>query len=223
MTRKVRSNGRSIGEKYVALSDWLLKCPAWKACSVYERSLYIEIKRRYNGSNNGNIPLSHREAQRELNCTNRPILAAFAGLEEKGFIKPTQKGSFNWKTSTGDVRGRSTRWELTEYPADFPDRVLSGGTKDFMRWTPSATTQRKKTRYADSTPLVCPEHTISDTVVCPEHTIGMPRAYHNGDSGDGMVCPEHTVLVTISVSPDDTTGNTGKGPSHTAQRAAKPP
>lgn len=99
---KHNNAGRATSEgKYIQLSEWLLKSTAWRHASVYERGLYIEIKRRYNGSNNGDIPLSHREACDLLGCSNRPVLTAFRGLQMKGFIKARVKGSFNWKASDG--------------------------------------------------------------------------------------------------------------------------
>jgi hypothetical protein len=181
MTRKHNNKGRSTSDgKFIQLGEWLMKSEAWRQASVFERSLYIEIKRRYNGSNNGDVPLSHREAQDLLGCSNRPVLVAFRGLQKKGFIKARVRGSFNWKASADGV-GRSTRWELTEYPLDVPIRVLSGGTKDFLRWGPSAdeANKQKKSRCALSIPMVCAEHTISANIACAEHTIREP-AYAYG-------------------------------------------
>jgi hypothetical protein len=170
--KKHNNTGRSTGDgRFVQLGEWLMKSVAWQYASVYERALYVEIKRRYTGGNNGDIALSHREAETLLRCSNKPVAAAFAGLQDKGFIIPRQKGSFNWKTAhDGGSAGRATRWILTEAPQDVPQRVLSGGTKDFMKWTPDPEF-KKKSRYAESVPLVCPERTIKATMVRPEHTI----------------------------------------------------
>jgi hypothetical protein len=165
---KHNATGRSVGDgHYIQMHEWFFKCAAWQAASVYEQALYIAIKRRYNGRNNGDIPMAHREAERLLNCSNKPVAAAFAGLQEKGFIKPGIKGSFDWKAAKqGSNFGRSTRWELTELPRDLPLRVLAGGTKEFMKWSPE-----------------------EKNAVCLEHTNGMPRAYDKLS----MVCPEHTI------------------------------
>ena len=118
--------------------EWFMRSTAWQAATVYERSLYLEIKRRYNGRNNGDISLSHREAEALLDCSNTAVEKAFKGLQSKGFIKPQRKGSFGWKTSNKDGRnqGRATRWHLTELPKDLPVRELAGGTKEFMKWQP---------------------------------------------------------------------------------------
>lgn len=136
--RRQDRRGRSEGDgHFFQMFEWFMKTTAWQSSTVYERSLYLEIKRRYNGRNNGDIPLSHREAEALLDCSNTAVEKAFKGLQIKGFIKPQQKGSFCWKTTKdGRSQGRATRWRLTELPQDLPLRELAGGTKEFMRWAP---------------------------------------------------------------------------------------
>lgn len=138
MSRKHNNKGRRISNgHFFQMHEWFMKTAAWEHASVYERSLYLEIKRRYNGRNNGDISLSHREAAALLKVSNTPVEKAFKGLIEKGFIAPQQRGSFDWKAhQDGRGAGRATRWRLTELPQDIPERVLSGGTKEFMRWQP---------------------------------------------------------------------------------------
>ncbi|MGR9297798.1 hypothetical protein ACU8L5_21180 [Rhizobium leguminosarum] len=136
------------GERFFQMHQWLVLSAAWKATNVYERALYIELKQRYNGSNNGEIALSRREAEAAMNCSDKPVKAAFKGLLEKGFIKVATRGSFHWKKG-GGPSGRSTRWILTEYPVDYPVRSLSP-ERDFMRWKAVHT---KKTRGDESTPM----------------------------------------------------------------------
>lgn len=144
---KFHRNPRFAGDgHFYQVYEWFSRCAAWREANVYERALYHELKRRYNGSNNGDIQLSHREAQELLNCSNTAVEKAFKGLIAKGFIAPTQKGSFSWKTSKeSKAGGRATRWRLTELPQDLPERVLSGGTKEFMRWQPGADFSEKTT------------------------------------------------------------------------------
>lgn len=174
MTRQRRKQKLPASERFFQMHNWLIQSEAWKATNVYERSLYFELKQRYNGQNNGDIGLSHREAQEAMNCSNRPVMAAFDGLITKGFIRPARIGSFHWKKG-GGAGGRSTRWILTEYPIDLPLRNLSP-ERTFMKWKPG---DPKKSRYADSTPKVCREHTIEAPVVCLEHTINT-KVYAGG-------------------------------------------
>lgn len=168
MSNRQNRKGRSTSDgHYFSMFEWFMRSAAWQHANVYEKSLYVELKRRYNGKNNGDIPMSHREAETLLGCSNKPIAAAFSGLQRKGYIKASLKGSFDWKVAReGKNNGRATRWELTELPRDVPTRVLAGGTKEFMHWRPD-----------------------EKTAVCPEHTNGTPTAHHN----ENMVCPEHTI------------------------------
>ncbi|MCG7508525.1 hypothetical protein [Mesorhizobium retamae] len=139
MAKKKHDNqGRGNGEgHFFQMYEWFMKTTAWQHASPYERSLYLELKRRYNGRNNGDISLSHREAKALLQCSNTAIENAFRGLTARGFIVAVRKGAFDWKTAKdGRAAGRATRWRLTELPQDIPIRVLSGGTKEFMLWQP---------------------------------------------------------------------------------------
>ena len=135
MSRRSDKRRATAEGHYFQMFEWVMRSPAWQAANVYERALYIEIKRRYNGRNNGDVSLSHREAEALLGCSNTAVEKAFKGLQVKGFIKPQQKGSFNWKVGKdGRSQGRATRWRLTELPQDLPIRELSGGTREFMKW-----------------------------------------------------------------------------------------
>ncbi len=155
------------------MHQWMVASAAWKAASVYERCLYMELKQRYNGQNNGDIALSHREAMHALNCSNKPVAEAFRGLIAKGFIKVAVEGSFNWKAKAPG--GRSTRWILTELAVDHPERSLVP-TKEFMQWRPSA---EEKQRYAHGTRMVVADTTIQERMVVREHTI-KPKVYAHG-------------------------------------------
>ena len=54
------------------------------------RALYVELKRRYTGSNNGRIILSHRDAAAALSVHRNTMGPWFDELEEHGFIRMTQ-------------------------------------------------------------------------------------------------------------------------------------
>jgi hypothetical protein len=117
--------GRSKrGERFVKLDHWLLNTPAWRYLSPSARAIYIELAQRYNGSNNGEIALSIRDAARLVRVAKDTASKAFRELEDKGFVIRVVCGSFNWK-----VR-HATTWELTAYAVgDKPP------TKKFARWT----------------------------------------------------------------------------------------
>ena len=152
MGNKVNKKGRNLnGESYVMFYRWFLDCPAWLSLNPVARSLYLEIKRRFHGNNNGGISFSHRQAAKALNCSNKPVMKAFKDLEQRGFIKVTQKGAFKGVPF-------ATTWLLTELPKDHPIKSLVA-TKDFMSWKAEPVGATKKSRYAGGTLPVCPEHT----------------------------------------------------------------
>jgi hypothetical protein len=115
-------------ERYVWLRYWLLDSPAWKSLPVGARALYVELARRYNGSNNGRIPYSVREGVQALHVSYTTVSRLLIILQERGFIVCTRKGAFSLKTSRD-----ASEWRLTEYDSDAP---VAHTTKDFMRWQP---------------------------------------------------------------------------------------
>jgi hypothetical protein len=58
----MKNKGTGKSERYVSLRYWMLQSPAWQSLPGGARALYIEMAQRYNGSNNGRIPYSVREA-----------------------------------------------------------------------------------------------------------------------------------------------------------------
>lgn len=147
-TRKGRGQdkrGRSKRpDRFVKLEHWLLKTPAWRSLPPASRALYVELAQRFNGSNNGEITMSVREAARRLHIAKDTATKAFRELERKGFIRCHQRGSFHWK-----LRHAST-WILTEHPLG--DALAA---KDFAHWTgektepgPDQGTHRPKSRTA---------------------------------------------------------------------------
>ena len=123
-----KGKGRERQERYVRLRHWLLNSQAWNSLSGNARALYVELAQRYNGSNNGRIPYSVREAVRALHVSKATVSRLFRELEDHGFIIRTKRGAFSLKT----VKDAS-EWCLTEYDSDHPP---ANATKDFMRWQP---------------------------------------------------------------------------------------
>ena len=132
MTRKKRG-----GSRFVKLNHWVLRCEAWKNLSPHGRCLLIELMRRYNSYNNGDIRLSIREAAACLHSGKDQARKAFVELQEYGFIRMSQVGSFRCK-----VR-HATTWTLTEYEVNGQQP-----TKDFIR------RDEIKTRYPLQVPTV---------------------------------------------------------------------
>lgn len=127
MARKAKlksyKTGRSA-QRFVMLSDWLQNSEAWATMKPGPRALYIELRRRFTGTNNGEIFLSQRDAGKALNVTKDTATAYFAVLVERGFIIETQGGHLG---PTGI--GLASKWALQE-------ETLNGkaATKAFMSW-----------------------------------------------------------------------------------------
>lgn len=123
---KVDATGRSkSGQKHIRLYEWELNCPAYQALSVYGRAALVELRRRFNGSNNGNIVLSVRQAAAALGCHRDTASKALDDCVATGWVKRNTRAGFNWKS------GIATTWYLTnEKVGDV------AATKDYMRWQP---------------------------------------------------------------------------------------
>src|SRR5215831_11338516 len=118
---------RDKGERYVKLRFWLLTSLAWQSLPPAARALYIEIVKRYNGSNNGRIVMGVRDAAKLIGVSKDTALLAFRFLEDRGFIICTKRGAFSHKTCMD-----ASEWRLTEYDSDYP---VQHATKEFMRRT----------------------------------------------------------------------------------------
>ena len=73
MARKPYKQHKKGAARFVQLSEWLQASEAWATLRPGPRALYIELKRRYNGSNNGEIYLSHRDAAEALNVHRNTV------------------------------------------------------------------------------------------------------------------------------------------------------
>ena len=95
-SRKAKRNGQYEGveEQYKKLTHKMLRSDAWRALSGTAIKVYLEICRRYNGRNNGQIHMSQAEAARLLHLGKSSVKRALDKLVELGFIRYAHKGSF---------------------------------------------------------------------------------------------------------------------------------
>lgn len=111
--------------RHVQLPEWVQQTKAWATLKPSPRALYIELKRRYTGSNNGRIVLSHRDAANLLNVHRNSVGPWFKELEERGFIVMTQAPHLG-----PSGVGQSSHWTLTEMETD----NMKTASKAFARW-----------------------------------------------------------------------------------------
>jgi hypothetical protein len=91
--------------------------------------LLIAVWARHNGSNNGEISFSVREAM-EIGFARSAASEDFAELVERGFLAVSRQAAFTLKTK------EARTWRLTAEPSGLNQEKAA--TKDFMRWTPAA-------------------------------------------------------------------------------------
>jgi hypothetical protein len=115
--------------RHVRLYHWVLKSEAWRSLSPKARALYVEVATRYNGSNNGRIGFSVRDAAKALHIGKHAASTAFAELQDRGFLVIEKRSAFSLKIKM------ATEWRLTEFPCDVTNTL---STRDFMRWSPEA-------------------------------------------------------------------------------------
>ena len=149
--RRTNAKGRTVGgdAQHVRLYRWETDSPAYRSLSIGGRALLVELRALYNGSNNGELFLSVREAARRLGCDKDFAAKLFVELRDHGFIRPREVGAFNVKATSG--KGRATSWILTDQP--FGNAVA--GTKDYMRWQPTPATENKTRSPAKGHPVPC--------------------------------------------------------------------
>jgi len=123
--KKYKAHKRGAGGRHVQLPEWLQASEAWATMKPGPRALYIELKRRYNGANNGRVILSHRDAAKALAVHRNTVGQWFEELTERGFIRMTQ-GSHLGPSGIG----QAPHWALDEVPTD----DLKSARKNFMNW-----------------------------------------------------------------------------------------
>ncbi|MFC0160563.1 hypothetical protein [Mameliella alba] len=125
MAKPYKKGKRGAG-RFVQLHEYLQKTAAWRDLKPGPRALYLEIKRRYTGTNNGRIVLSHREAAEALNVHRNTIGPYFTELIDHGFIR-IEQGAYLGP----DGVGKSALLAITEAPT----HDGKPATKDFMSWS----------------------------------------------------------------------------------------
>ena len=132
--RRVDRKGRSVGgdAHHARFYQWEIKSAAYRSLKAHARALLLELKALYNGSNNGELYMSVREAAKRVGCGKNLASEMPDQLQDRGFIRPNEVGAFNLKAAAGG--GKATSWILTEYAFG----NATAGTKDFMHWKADA-------------------------------------------------------------------------------------
>ena len=135
---KKRGKGR-----HTRLEEWFQATEAWATLKPGPRALYIELKRRFNGANNGSIRMSVREAADLLSVHRNTVAGYFADLLERGLIVQTRTGHLGF-----DGHGIASTWALCEMrqangqPADLSFRTWTITTQNNSNVVLLGTTRR---------------------------------------------------------------------------------
>lgn len=131
MAKANRKGRTNKAPKHVRLHHWMLKSTAYCSLGLAARCLLVEIYDLYDGTNNGELFLSIRDAAKRLGVGKNTAHSAFGELENRGFIRARERGLFTTK--------KATLWILTEF-----GHANQIPTKDFMRWEPEAQSRKKQ-------------------------------------------------------------------------------
>jgi hypothetical protein len=118
------SRRRAKSSPFTMLPKFLTRSKAWRSLNGDCRALYLELRERFNGHNNGSIALGNREAGEAINTGKDTARRCFDVLIERGFIVVTADSTFNQKRL-------SREWRLTELP---DDRTGHKASKEFASW-----------------------------------------------------------------------------------------
>lgn len=139
MANRHNKKGRSKREgQYVPLPYSMLKHPAWRALSPAATKTWLELRCRYNGSNNGKLSLSLEDGAKHLHLSKTTVARALKELEAAGFIVKTKQGHWHGR--------QATEWRVTDESCDG-----NFATRDWQKL--AVVPNKNKTRYRDGTYL----------------------------------------------------------------------
>jgi hypothetical protein len=122
MNKKGRS-GR--GGQWIPLPYPLVQSLAWRSLSGSAVKVFLELRSRFNGGNNGDLSVSYTDAAKLLGLSKSTVSRAFRELEAKGFIVNTSPGSWYGR--------RAATWAVTTEPLHLPCAELRA-RHDWKRW-----------------------------------------------------------------------------------------
>ena len=143
MGRGLDKKGRSkSGPTFSPLFHFMMETPAWRNLTTQERIAYVEVLRRYNGSNNGRIVASVRQVAEGANINKDTAGRCLQRLQDLGFLELVTPGGFSRKNR------HASEWRLTAHRCDRTERP---GSKSFLKWRPE-NSEHGPSKSADRSP-----------------------------------------------------------------------
>jgi hypothetical protein len=149
--RRYRKSRGGSEEQYFGLSYAMARSDAFRSLSGPALKVFIEIRTRFNGGNNGELSLSLDEAARLLGIGKGTAQRAFAELVEKGFLRLMRRGRWfgrqatTWRTTDKGCKGElpTNDWKFWRPARPLPDlRPEIESTDASVSMTPFRTGRR---------------------------------------------------------------------------------
>ena len=124
-TVKPYKHHKKGGGRHLQLQEWFQRTEAWATLKPGPRALYIELKRCFNGSNNGRIFLSYRDAAEALNRRkpNRPFAASLPDVSHADKTDRCARSKFldcSWVETTAVFCECRTISSMRSFGSDIP-------------------------------------------------------------------------------------------------------
>ena len=121
--KRANATGRTERvERFWMLTFSMARSPAFRSLSGPAVKLFIELRCRFDGENNGKLHLSYREAAKLLGLGKATINRAFDELQDRGFLRKTRQGARQCRLAS--------EWMTTDQPA----KEGEPATNDWRRW-----------------------------------------------------------------------------------------
>ena len=109
----------------MSLRNELLVSPSWRSLSGSAVKYYLELRREFNGRNNGSLHLSYEQASQRLHMGSHTVARVQEELAEKGLIRLVSRGGYRQRVAA--------TWALTDEAV--PPIVA---TYEYRKWTPKS-------------------------------------------------------------------------------------
>ena len=120
-----RKQQKTLGRFFILRHD-IMDSKAWLGLSTNARCIWLALAKRHNGLNNGNIPLSVREAAEHIRSGKSTAARGFNELIDRRFIKVSQDAGLTMKYGR-----RARRFTLTHEGVN--NQIA---TNDWKTWQP---------------------------------------------------------------------------------------
>ncbi len=176
--RGVDKKGRSKGNaRHDRLYAELTGSAAWLSLSGNAVKVLIDLRRTFNGTNNGALAYSIDKAAKRLGIGKATVKRMLDELQEKGFIKKTSAGGFSQRMAA--------TFALTDRPIG--DAMP---TNEWRQWPPKSTAQNQ-----NITSEMEPHHTQDGTKAVTEDAPSHLRRSDGGHSGRSHHTRDGTLIV----------------------------